>query len=381
MQKKAHLMELEAPVLALGLMSGTSCDGVDLALIRTDGEDAFEPVANGFHAYSADQKALLGQAIKAAKGMEDRTDRSGVLAEAEALVTQHHIEAAQVFLDSLDENVSRPDLIGFHGQTVWHDPAKGVTVQLGDGEALSNILNCPVVFDLRANDMEHGGEGAPMVPAFHRLLAAKQELLRPCAFVNIGGVSNITWIGSEDELTAFDCGPGNALIDDLVRRKLNKDMDEGGRLAMAGQVDFLALVGLIGNPYFQKRAPKSLDRNAFDASVVESLGVEDAVATLTAFTVETICLGLEQMEQLKGEQPTCLVVCGGGQHNPAIIGQLQGALDCEVRRADDLGLQGDALEAQAFAYLAVRSSRGLPLTFPGTTGVHEPVSGGVMVGG
>jgi anhydro-N-acetylmuramic acid kinase len=236
------------------------------------------------------------------------------------------------------------------------------------------------VFDLRANDMEHGGEGAPLVPAFHRLLAAKLELSLPCAFVNIGGVSNITWVGSDGELTAFDCGPGNALIDDLVRRKLDKDMDEGGRLAMAGQVDFLALVGLIGNPYFQKLAPKSLDRNAFDASVVESMGVEDAVATLTAFTVETICLGLEQMEQLKDEQATCLVVCGGGQHNPAITGQLQGALDCEVKRADDLGLQGDALEAQAFAYLAVRSGQELPLTFPGTTGVREPVSGGVMVG-
>lgn len=380
MQKKARLMELDTPVLALGLMSGTSCDGVDLALIRTDGKDMFDPVSHGFHAYSSDQKALLARAMEAAKGMTDRADRSGVLTEAESMVTQHHIEAAQAFLNGLDQDVSRPDVIGFHGQTVWHDPANGVTVQLGNGEALSNALQCPVVFDLRANDMEHGGEGAPLVPAFHRLLAAKLELSQPCAFVNIGGVSNITWIGSDGELTAFDCGPGNALIDDLVRRKLDKDMDEGGRLAMAGQVDFLALVGLIGNPYFQKLAPKSLDRNAFDASVVESMGVEDAVATLTAFTVETICLGLEQMEQLKGEQPTCLVVCGGGQHNPAITGQLQGALDCEVKRADDLGLQGDALEAQAFAYLAVRSGQELPLTFPGTTGVREPVSGGVMVG-
>ncbi|MCV6547047.1 MAG: anhydro-N-acetylmuramic acid kinase [Cohaesibacter sp.] len=378
MQKKTHFTEENLPILALGLMSGTSCDGIDLALIRTDGQDQFEALASGYHAYDEAQKQKLVSAMEAAKGMTDRQDRSGPLADAQQMVTQIHCEAAKQFLAGLDQDL-QPDIIGFHGQTVWHEPQAGMTVQLGDGKALSEALNCPVMFDLRAKDMEHGGQGAPLVPVFHQLLARKAALASPCVFVNIGGVSNITWIGAEDDLTAFDSGPGNALIDDLVRSKLGKDMDEGGRIAMAGQVDFLALVGLMGNPYFQKLAPKSLDRNAFDVSLVDNHSIEDAVATLTAFTVETICLGIEQMEQIKGQQARTLVVCGGGQHNPVMVGQLQGALECEVKRADELGFDGDAIEAQAFAYLAVRSLRNLPLTFPGTTGVREAMSGGVLV--
>ncbi|WP_205563206.1 anhydro-N-acetylmuramic acid kinase [Cohaesibacter haloalkalitolerans] len=366
--------------LAIGLMSGTSCDGVDAALIETDGEGQLRSLASAFRPYEPAEQTLLRRAMEDAQGMKNRTARPGCLIEAEALITRAHIEAVGRLMAQDSARGLQPDVIGFHGQTVWHDPASGITVQIGNGQALANACKVPVVHDFRAADVAAGGQGAPLVPIYHKALQASSviPLQQPLAIINIGGVANITWIGKDGTLTAFDSGPGNALINDWVFRKDNLAMDEGGAIAASGSVDFLALITLMGNPYFRKAAPKSLDRNAFDVAPIEALSLENGAATLTAFTVETICLGLEHMEIQEGEAAKMVVVCGGGQHNDYMMAQLGEALDSPVMQADALGWNGDSMEAEAFGYLAVRSLRKLPLTFPRTTGVKAPLSGGVL---
>ncbi|WP_245417897.1 anhydro-N-acetylmuramic acid kinase [Cohaesibacter celericrescens] len=364
---------------ALGLMSGTSCDGVDAALIETDGESVVRSIASSFRPYNAQEQALLRQAMEDAQGLTDREARPGCLGEAEALVTQAHSQAVTQLMATSEVQGITPDVVGFHGQTVWHDPQNSVTIQIGNGQTLANEIQLPVVFDMRAADVAAGGQGAPLVPIYHRALQEVHNLSLPMAVVNIGGVANITWIGKDGDLTAFDSGPGNALINDLVQAHTDRSMDEGGRIAAAGQVDFMALITMIGNPYFRIPAPKSLDRNAFDLAPISQLALEDALATLTSFTVESICLGLEHMEIQEEQAANLVLVCGGGQHNGHMMGLLSDALGSPVMLANQIGWQGDALEAEAFAYLAVRSRLGLPLTFPKTTGVAEPLTGGVLV--
>ena len=372
------MTEMNADVdLVVGLMSGTSMDGVDAALIETDGEGHLKAIASHMRPYGEEEQSLLRQALADADGLDDRTARPGCLAEAEALVTRAHVEAVSALLALEAAKGKVPKLVGFHGQTVWHDPAKGVTVQIGDGQGLADALGLPVVHDFRAADMAAGGQGAPLAPVYHRALQQADDLPLPLAVINIGGVANITWIDAKGGLTAFDSGPGNALINDWVAQHTGQTMDEGGRIAAAGQVDFMALVQMMANPFFRLPAPKSLDRNAFDVTPVANLSLEDGAATLAAFTVETLCLGLEQMEQA-GPRAAMAVVCGGGQHNAHLMAMLADALDMPVKRANDLGWRGDALEAEAFAYMAVRSQKGLPLTFPGTTGTKEPVTGGLL---
>ncbi len=365
-------------LLALGLMSGTSCDGVDAALLRTDGAGMVEPLSSHFRAYDEQEQALLRRALEDGQGLDDSKARPGCLKEAEMLVTKAHEEAVAQLLADLPDELQHPDVIGFHGQTVWHDPDAGLTVQIGDAQELAQKTGLPVVAQFRQADVAAGGQGAPLVPIYHQALRAKDVLPLPCAVLNIGGVANVTWIDESGELLAFDTGPGNALLNDLMSSRIGRLMDEDGRIAAAGQVDYLALITMMANPYFQKLAPKSLDRNAFDTSPVEQMPIEDAAATLMAFTTETICLGLEQAEQRAGKAAKMVVVCGGGQNNPAMMTQLAGALECPVKLARDLGWDGDALEAQAFAYLAVRHLKDMPLTYPGTTGVSAPMKGGEL---
>jgi len=364
--------------IAVGLMSGTSCDGVDAALIETDGAQFVRPLASVFRPYSEEEQGVLRQALIDARGLSDRTARPGMLADAESLVTQAHKEAVETLLASEKGKKHRPDVIGFHGQTVWHDPANRITVQIGDGQALADAFDLPVVHDFRAADVALGGQGAPLVPVYHSAIQQQLDLPLPIAFVNIGGVANITFIGASGMMIAFDCGPGNALINDFVREKAGLEMDEGGKLGRAGTIDYLVLATIMADPYFRKPAPKSLDRNAFDISAVMDKSLEDGAATLAALTAETIALGLEHMEQLERHPAEMVVICGGGQHNQFLMDQLRGALDMPVMPADDLGWKGDTMEAEAFGYLAVRSKLGLPLTYPGTTGVAKPTRGGVL---
>ena len=359
---------------ALGLMSGTSLDGIDVALLRTDGEEAVIRGPSATYPYSPEQQALLRAALEEAKRLEARDARPGVLAEAEEALTRWHAEAVERFREENALSDSDIDVIGFHGQTVIHRPERRLTVQLGLGEALARRLGTTVVYDMRAKDVSAGGQGAPLVPVYHRALASGLAE-RPVALVNIGGVANMTWIGADGELVAFDTGPGNALLNDWCQRFTGEALDRDGALAARGRADEARLAALISNPYFSRPAPKSLDRNGFDPSVLEGLSPEDGAATLTRFTASAIA----QSAALVPEAPKLWVICGGGRRNPTLMRELKQLLGApRVVSAEEVGLDGDAMEAEAWAYLAVRCLRGLSITFPGTTGAPAPMSGGVL---
>jgi anhydro-N-acetylmuramic acid kinase len=363
-----------ARLTALGLMSGTSLDGIDVALIETDGERIarFGPV--GYRAYAQAERDLLRRALAEAIALTDRAARPGVLAEAEALVTQAHADAGEDFLRA--HRVDRKDVavIGFHGQTVLHRPERRLTVQIGDGAALARRIGVPVVYDLRAADVAAGGQGAPLVPVFHRALVENVQRPQPVAVLNVGGVANVTYIDGAD-LVACDTGPGNALIDDFMMARTGAAYDRDGAAAACGQVAEAWLAGALAQPFFAAPPPKSLDRNAFANLDASHLSHEDGAATLTAFTAAAVAAVVPQLPR----PPRSWIVAGGGARNPTMMRMLAGRLaPASVETAQTLGWSSDAIEAQAFAFLAVRSLTGLPITFPGTTGAPRAMTGGVL---
>jgi anhydro-N-acetylmuramic acid kinase len=358
-------------LISIGLMSGTSLDGIDVAMLTTDGINAVERGPSHTFRYTPEQRTLLRQALAAAVSMPDRQDRTGVLGEAEEALTKWHIDAVQDFLQSNRLNHSKIDVIGFHGQTVLHRPEDRITVQLGDGDRLARATGIKVAYDLRAKDIASGGQGAPLVPAYHRAIAAGITNT-PVAFVNIGGVANVTYVGS-DSLIAFDTGPGNALIDDWMQSHTGTALDEGGAVALSGRVDEATAAGFLGDHYFDRPGPKSLDRNRFASLSLHGLSPQDGAATLAAITARAIAHSRIHFPHV----PTQWIICGGGRKNEAIMRKLRGMLP-NVTLAEDVGLNGDSMEAEAWAYLAVRSMRGLPISFPETTGVPHEMTGGVI---
>jgi anhydro-N-acetylmuramic acid kinase len=366
---------------AIGLMSGTSYDGVDVALINTDGEDVGRVGPTGYRAYSEEERALLRRAIAAAANLADRDDRPAFLAEAEALLTSIHAEAVETFLAANGLPSGSIAVVGFHGQTVLHQPERRLTVQLGDGAALASRLGLPVVYDFRAADVAAGGEGAPMVPVFHRAMVRMLDRPHPVAVLNLGGVANATFIDGDSDLIACDIGPGNALIDDFLRLRTGSAQDHDGRAAAAGKVDEAAVARVLAHPFFGRRPPKSLDRNAFRTWVAEegrlaNKTTEDGAATLTALSAAAVA----QAVALLPRPPASWIVGGGGARNPTLMRMLAERLaPARIETANAVGWSADALEAQAFAYLAVRSLRRLPISFPTTTGVPRPLTGGVSV--
>jgi len=365
------------PALAIGLMSGTSQDGVDVALIETDGEviARFGPTA--YRTYSKKERALLRSATAAAANLTERTARPAALAAAEAVVNAAHAEAVETFLAGNGIKAADVTVVGFHGQTVLHRPQRRLTVQLGDGAALAARLGIPVVYDFRAADVAAGGEGAPLAPAFHRALVTALRWQPPIAVLNIGGVANVTYIDGDD-LIACDTGPGNALLDDFLRVRTGQLLDNEGRIAQAGKPDENAITRFLAHPYFAKPPPKSLDRNEFRRAaggVLKSPGIEAGAATLTALTAAAVA----RIVPLLPRPPKAWIVAGGGARNPTLMRMLAERLaPARVESAHTAGWSVDSLEAQAVAYLAVRSLRHLPITFPGTTGVNEPLTGGVL---
>lgn len=359
---------------AIGLMSGTSLDGVDVALIDTDGEriGTFGPTS--YRAYSDSERDLLRKALADAASVTERDARPGALADAESLVTLAHAEAIENFLNAHSLPHDAIDVVGFHGQTVLHRPDQKLTVQIGDGDALAKALGMPVVFDLRAADVAAGGQGAPLVPVYHRALVRLLNRAGPAMVVNIGGVANITYIDGET-LIACDTGPGNALLDDFMLRRTGEAVDRDGRTAARGRADQNWIARALSRPFFTAPPPKSLDRNDFAALSVDGMSTEDGAATLTAFTAASIAMIAPALPKL----PANWIVVGGGASNPTLMRMLgQRVAPASLMRGTDLGWSGDAVEAQAFAYMAVRSLKGLPLTFPGTTGVTAPLTGGVL---
>ncbi len=367
------------PIWAMGLMCGTSMDGVDAAMLLTDGIGvaAFGPSLEIAPAYSTAQRLLLERVMadEATSGAA-----TGDLNRAAQAVTDIHFAAITALRARLDRDAA---LIGFHGQTVFHDPDAGRTVQIGDAERLADLADLPVVADFRSADMVAGGEGAPLAPFFHFALARHIGARAPLAFLNIGGVANVTWLDprkaspeEEGALVAFDTGPGNALVNDWMMRHTGEMLDRGGAAASRGQVAEDRLSQNATDAYVARQPPKSLDRNTFALAGerMAGLSLEDGAATLTALTARTIAASVEHMPV----PPSQWLVCGGGRHNPVMMRMLADALEAPVKPVEAAGLNGDMLEAQAFAYLAVRASRGLPLSAPGTTGCRAPVTGGVL---
>ena len=353
---------------ALGAMSGTSLDGVDAAMVQTDGAQikAFGPT--GYRPYSDIEREILGRALGKTEGPE--------VDQAAHVVESAHLELLSDFGDA--------EIIGFHGQTTFHAPDDGQTCQIGKGHLLASALNTPVVWDFRSADVRLGGQGAPLVPFYHFALAKHLGFTEPVAFLNIGGVANLTWLDPsfdhaemEGACLAFDTGPGNALIDDVCRERFGQPMDKDGAMSRSGEVHIDLLEQMLGHrPYFETLPPKSLDRNDFSdwSDKVASLSGADAVATLAAGTAGAIVHGMDHCPT----PPARLLVAGGGRKNAGLMEMIDGMLDIEVQPVEAFGLDGDMLEAQAFAFLAVRVKRGLPTSAPGTTGVAAPVGGGIL---
>lgn len=349
----------------LGAMSGTSLDGVDAAVIETDGVSVFEFGSSAYRPYSPAEQAVL----RAGLGQWH-----GPMVDAAAQVVEvAHAELLGTFTDI--------DLIGFHGQTLAHDPQGLGTLQVGDGAWLANTLRTPVAWDFRSADVRFGGQGAPLAPFYHFALAKYIGATAPVAILNLGGVGNISWINpgaalpqADGALLAFDTGPANAPLNDLMLRRLGQTYDASGGLAAQGTVDADIVDRFLSHPYFSKSPPKSLDRDAFNAVNTDKLSDADAAATLTACAASAVMRAMEYCPSL----PSHLLITGGGRHNPTLMQMIAAGVDCPVQPVETVGLDGDMLEAQAFAYLAARVLNGLPTSCPGTTGVKAAIGGGTI---
>ncbi len=359
-----------APLWALGLMSGTSMDGIDAALIETDGErvTAFGPATTT--PYADDVR----DAIRSALG---KANPDPAVAR---VLTDAHADCIRALLSQNPEYKEKISVVGLHGHTVLHSPAEGLTLQIGDGRRLSELVGIDVVSDFRSADVAAGGQGAPFAPLFHRALCNSMNGAAgspdgPVVVLNIGGISNVTWIGSADaDPVAFDTGPGNALIDDWVQGTTGLTCDLDGKVSARGRIDGTSLKRLLDNPYFDAPPPKSLDRLDFSIDAVRQLSPEDGAATLARFTCETIVANLRHLPAT----PARILVTGGGRRNPTLMAGLADLSGLPVAPVEAVGWDGDAIEAQAFGFLAVRSLRGLPLSVPSTTGVPAPTTGGIL---
>jgi anhydro-N-acetylmuramic acid kinase len=365
---------------AVGLMTGTVLDGnIDVALLRTDGEgvERFGPYE--LTPYAPSTRALLEETLQQARQWNFEGPEPQIFREAEEALTRAQSAAVRDLVERAGLPLSEIAAVGFHGQTVLHRGPRagrrGATRQLGDGPLMHALLDIPIVYDFRSADVAAGGQGAPLAPAYHAALLRGIEPAGGTAMLNLGGVANVTWTDGADQLIAFDTGPANAPINDFVRQHGGGEMDRDGRLAAQGQVDEGRLKTLLAHPYLAAPYPKSLDRFDFGAAMAEGLGLADGAATLTAFTAAAVGKGLDLLPR----RPQRLIVCGGGRHNPVLMEMLRERAGVACEPAEAIGARGDAIEAECFAFLALRVLRGLPISFPTTTGVPAPMCGGRIV--
>ncbi len=365
------------PVWSVGLMTGTVLDGnIDVALLRTDGERVAEFGAWTLAPYPGWIRNLLEETLIQARAWAFAGPEPEIFAVAELAITQAQSAAVRALVAEAGLRMDEIGAVGFHGQTVLHrapQPRRpGQTRQLGDGGRMARLLGVPVVHDFRSADMAAGGQGAPLSAAYHRALLLGAGRPGDTAVLNLGGVANVTWWDGAEGLVAFDTGPANAPLNDWIKAQGLGEMDRDGALARSGRVDEARLARLLQHPYLAAPWPKSLDRFDFSAAMAEGLSPADGAATLTAFTAAAVGRGLD----LLPKRPRRLVVCGGGRRNPAIMQALRDRAGVEAVAAEEMGWRGDAIEAECFAFLAVRSLRGLPISFPTTTGAPRPLPGG-----
>ena len=365
---------------AIGLMSGTSMDGVDLSLIKSDGNNEFIDILDNFHEFNHELQQNLISLREKIKSSEDLTKYSNELKILEREITLFHSNIIFESIKSYDEEI---DLIGFHGQTIFHNSDEKISIQLGDGKLLSQLTKKIVISNFRENDLMNGGQGAPLTPIFHKLIsnkiAQKEKINVPINFINIGGITNLTHT-TKTNLYACDIGPGNCLIDEWIRRNSKKKFDDNGKIASTGKVNDLILNQAIDN-FRIKSFDKSLDIKDFDLSFVRGLTLEDGSATLTNFSAYLISKGIEYLIEKTKTLNGIYLVCGGGRKNNQLIKNINEYLfdkEIELENIDDYGFKGDYIESQTFAYLAIRSYLGLPLSFPETTRCKDPTLGGTL---
>lgn len=369
---------------AIGLMSGTSMDGIDAALIKTDGERHLEVIGHLAIPFEPEFRALLKQGLEAASTIIVQGERPGNLGDIERDLTLRHADIVGKLLLKYNLVPQDIDVIGFHGQTMLHRPDKGFSIQIGDGHLLARNTGIDVIYDMRANDLAHGGEGAPLVPIYHAALAANMAdgFDFPVAFINIGGISNLTLVKCTNirqplDLYAFDCGPGNSLIDQWMETMASVAFDAGGKTALGGQVNDSIVAKFLAHPFFLRSEAGSLDWRDFAPLEKDVVSLQDGAATLSYVTIAAILHSFRFLPS----QPKSLIISGGGAKNGAIMGflkQLAAEKGIMVFTAEEFGLSSDFIEAEAWAYLAVRASYKLPLTFPETTGCSAPVTGGIL---
>tara|TARA_B100000780_G_scaffold268643_1_gene226763 strand:- start:368 stop:1483 length:1116 start_codon:yes stop_codon:yes gene_type:complete len=364
-------------ITAIGLMSGTSCDGIDASIVKSNGEDILNLIGDYFFPYEEKSKFRIRKLKEKIDKVLDLEKNKSEIDDLEKEITFLHFQAITLLLKKLKINKSEIDLVGFHGHTIFHSFNDKKTKQLGDGKDLSTLTSLNVIYNFRENDLKNGGQGAPLVPVFHKLLQKKLQLKTPAVFINIGGISNLTYLDKKDEIISFDSGPGNFLIDKLLQLKSDDKMqfDKDGKIALKGRVDKSILDSYLSDPYYDSLPPKSLDVNDFNLSSIRGLSLEDSVTTLSELTVQTIINSLNFFPK----KPKIIVLCGGGRKNKYIYNRLKKISNILTQNMDNYKINGDFIESQAFAYLAIRSFFKKPITFTGTTGVSKPTMGGRLI--
>ena len=364
-------------ITAIGLMSGTSCDGIDASIVESNGEDILNLIGDHFFPYEEKSRIKIRKLKEKIDKVLDLENNKSEIADLEKEITILHFKAINLILEKLKINKSKIDLVGLHGHTIFHSFHERKTKQLGDGKVLSKLTGLNIIYNFRENDLKNGGQGAPLVPIFHKLLQKKLKLKVPIVFINIGGISNLTYLDENDEMISFDSGPGNFLIDKLLQLK-SKDkiqFDESGKIAFKGKVDRNILDSYLSDPYYDLLPPKSLDVNDFTLCPVRALSIENSIATLSELTVQTIVNSLNFFPS----NPKQIILCGGGRKNKYFYEQIKKKSNVTTLNIDDYKISGDFIESQAFAYLAIRSFFKKPITFTKTTGVLKPITGGKLV--
>ena len=364
-------------ITAIGAMSGTSCDGIDLSIVKSNGEDSLNLIEDYFFPYEKKTKLKIRKFKEKIEKVIDLEINKNEIAALEKEITFLHFKAINLFLAKVKINKSEIDLVGLHGHTIFHSFYNKITKQLGDGKALSKLTGLNVVYDFRQNDLKKGGQGAPLVPIYHKLLQKKLQLNLPAAFVNIGGISNLTYLSKRDEMISFDTGPGNFLIDKLLQLKSDNKIqfDKNGEIAFKGKLDKNVLDSYLCDSYYNSLPPKSLDVNDFNLSSIRDLSIENSITTLSELTALTIVNSLNFFSN----KPKEIILCGGGRKNKYICKRIENISNISALNIDEYKINGDFIESQAFAYLAIRSFLNKPITFTKTTGVSEPTTGGVLI--
>jgi len=366
---------------SLGLMSGTSMDGVDVSIINSDGNAKFKGVLNKYFEYSEDLHKNLVSSRDKINSSKDLKIHSKELDTLQKEITLFHSKAVNEVVKEIDFNI---DIIGFHGQTIFHNANEKISRQLGDGNLLSQLIKKKVVYDFRQNDLKNGGQGAPLAPIFHKLISKEIKIDPPLCILNLGGVANITAIESDENsnLVSCDIGPGNCLIDEWIRKKTGKKYDKGGSIAELGKINTAILNQALDNhENLKTKNILSYDAKDFDLNFVRELSLEDGAATITEFTGTVLGDGILDFLNKLNNKPKKILVCGGGRKNLTLIESIKKKLveKNTIENIDNYGIDGDFIESQAFAYLAIRSSLKLPISFPKTTGCKEPSTGGILV--